>query len=101
MGWTHALWWCQVCHEEAASKAHAAVTAASRVCDRRVAPVLSGTAVAHTEYVDNFGVFSMDRAQAKEVVEATDRELKHRGWPMHLVEVTAGGELLGWSFGTE
>ena len=95
MGWTHALWWCQVAHEKAAGAAHADVNDENKVSDRRVAPTLSGKSVAHTEYVDNFGVFSLDRARAAEVVAAVDGELQRRGWPMHPVEVTAGGDLLG------
>ena len=77
------------------------MTEKSKVSDRKVAPILRGSSVAHTEYVDNFGAFSLDPARAAEVVGAVDAELRHRGWPLRPIEVTAGGELLGWTFGED
>jgi len=98
MGWTHALWFCQIAHERAALVAHPEVTSETKVSDRRVAPRLENRGIAHTEYVDNFGVFSLDKGKAKEVLEAVDDELQRRGWPLHPQELTEGGEILGWSF---
>ena len=98
MGFSHALWFCQVAHESAAAAGHDLIGMSTKISDRGRGRILRGSAIAHTEYVDNFGVFSLDRAKVTEVLAAVDAELGRRGWPRHPQEVTAGGDILGWRF---
>lgn len=95
MGWTHALWICQRCHEITVDEMPE-IAKGTRMVDRKPVPGLSP--FVHTEYVDNFVALSQKPGLVYELASAVGRELNRRGLPTHEVEAGQGGDTLGWSF---
>eukprot|EP00972_Heterocapsa_arctica_P035241 5187029-Heterocapsa_arctica.AAC.1 len=96
MGWSHALWWCQVIHERLVEKA--GLLPSQRLADKAAVPDLAGAPFyAHLEYVDNFAALSTSPAVVEQCAEKVRRVLTSAGLPVHEVEecrpVT---QLLGW-----
>ena len=54
--------------------------------------------LARTQYVDNFIGISQDRNIAAQSVDDAASQLRSVGLPLHPVEVTTGGDTLGWTF---
>ena len=104
MGWTHALWVCQWCHE-AVVNGIPGLHSELRVVDRRrvprVEPRGDGGGCIHTEYVDNFVALSQKPGVVFELASQVGEKLKSRGLPTHPVEAGCGIETLGWKFGEE
>ena len=95
MGWTHALWVCQMAHQFVVDS-NPRIDSTLRAVDRRPLPHLKE--YLHTQYVDNFVAFSQKKGKARELAEDMGRCLNERGLPTHEVEDTP--ETLGWCFGT-
>lgn len=93
MGWSHALWLCQRCHEVAVdSLKH--IPPSLRFTD--AAPIPPMQPFIHTEYVDNFIALSQDSALVGQLAASVGDELNRRGLPTHPVEVCQ--DTLGWHF---
>ena len=95
MGWTQALWACQLLHDEVVTR-DVNIVEEQRFVDGKPCPELKP--VVHTSYVDNFVSLSQSLSAASELTEAARRELRAIGLSMHPAEASAGGETLGWSF---
>ena len=98
MGWAHALWVCQKCHESITDGLES-VPASLRLSDMR--PVPSMQPFIHAEYVDNFIALTQEKGLAHKLATQVEQELNRRGLPTHPVECTSGGETLGWQFDSE
>lgn len=98
MGWAHALWICQTCHEKVTNDL-VSIPASLRLSDMRPAPDLQP--FIHAEYVDNFIALTQEKGLAHELACKVEQELNIRGLPTHPVESTVGGETLGWQFDSE
>ena len=64
MGWTHALWICQQCHEHIVNSIPK-LPASLRLVDGKPAPHMRP--FVHTEYVDNFVALSQSQGLVKEL----------------------------------
>lgn len=95
MGWTHALWVCQKCHEMIIDGIPQIVQG-PRIVDRQ--PVPGVEPFVHTEYVDNFVALSQRPGLVCELATAAGKELQSRGLPTHDVEAGVGLDTLGWNF---
>ncbi len=95
MGWTHALWVCQRCHEMIVDGIPQIVQG-PRIVDRQ--PVPGVEPFVHTEYVDNFVALSQRPGLVFELATAAGKELQSRGLPTHDVEAGVGLDTLGWNF---
>ena len=98
MGWTHALWWCQLVHEAAVSRC-CGLGLSTQLRDRAPPPPLDP--VVHAEYVDNFTALSRSLPAARGAAEAVHAQLEAAGLPTHGVESSVGGDTLGWSYGRD
>ena len=93
MGWSWALWWCQFLHQRLV--AEVGYSDAIRLRDR--APPVPLAASPHSEYVDNFVVFSHSGNATRQAVQSVVKVLCDRGLPVHdIAEDTTCAELLGW-----
>lgn len=99
MGWTLALWTCQVLHEFTASTVEG-VRDSNRLRDRRPAPRIDGTVSGfiHTKYVDNFVALGSCRGEVEAPASVVKVALGECGLPTHSIEEGTGGETLGWRF---
>eukprot|EP00971_Amphidinium_carterae_P328838 6460920-Amphidinium_carterae.2 len=97
MGWSHALWACQVMHESIVRVGNVGMH--NLLVDNRIAPRLDP--FVHTQYVDNFICLSQSERVGRKVAEDADSRLRARGLPTHGVEVSTGGTTLGWTFDSE
>ena len=95
MGWTHALWVCQSCHEVIVDEIPR-FAFNPRLVDRQPAPGMDP--LVHTEYVDNFVALSQRPGLAFELANEVGQRLRERGLPTHEVEAGRGIETLGWKF---
>ena len=98
MGWTHALWVCQVAHQFVVDR-NPSLDPMLRCVDRE--PVPDFNDYVHTQYVDNFVAFSQRPGRARELAEKIGVALNQHGLPTHEVEAQAGMETLGWAFCAE
>lgn len=98
MGWTHALYWCQLVLEGATDRVKG-LSAENRLLDCTAAPPLPG--LVHTEYVDNFVAFSQGTGESQRAATLVKDELERAGLRCHPVVAGAGGETLGWSFASD
>jgi hypothetical protein len=96
MGWTHALWVCQQCHEHVVNTIES-IPSSLRFHDG--APIPALRPLIHTEYVDNYVAISQVPGAAGASAREVERSLNERGLPTHAVEEGVGGETLGWKFG--
>ena len=96
MGWTHALWVCQQCHEHVVNTIES-IPSSLRFHDG--APIPALRPLIHTEYVDNYVAISQVPGAARASAREVERSLNERGLPTHAVEEGVGGETLGWKFG--
>jgi hypothetical protein len=96
MGWSHALYWCQVMHEDI--MARAGFGPERRIMDKHVVPAMcTEEPVVHLEYVDNFAAFDTAPERVQVAVEQARRALEKHGLPVHEEELcTPVTELLGW-----
>ena len=94
MGWAHALWVCQKCHELVTDSLRH-VPPQLRFTDMRPVPDMSP--FLHTEYVDNFVALSQEAGLVGKVAELVGTELNKRGLATHPVDLS--NETLGWCFG--
>lgn len=95
MGWSHALWICQVAHQFIVDR-NPAVCPKLRCVDREPVPDLHD--YIHTQYVDNFVAISQTPGKAKMLAEKIGVDLQSHGLPTHPVEAAVGFETLGWLF---
>ena len=95
MGWSHALWVCQRCHEMIIDGVPRIVQG-QRIVDRQ--PVAGIELFVHTEYVDNFIALSQRPGIVFELATEAGQALRSRGLPTHEVEAGYGLETLGWAF---
>eukprot|EP00971_Amphidinium_carterae_P109169 2161747-Amphidinium_carterae.1 len=94
MGWSHALWACQLMHESIVRVGN--VGPHNLLIDGRVAPKMDP--FVHTQYVDNFICLSQNSEVGRKVAEVADERLREKGLPTHGVEHSVGGTTLGWTF---
>ena len=87
MGWTHALWVCQSCHEIIVDEIPR-FAFNPRLVDRQPAPGMDP--FVHTEYVDNFVALSQRPGLAFELANEVGQRLRERGLPTHEVEAGRG-----------
>ena len=87
MGWTHALWICQQCHEHVVNSIPK-LPASLRLVDGKPAPHMRP--FVHTEYVDNFVALSQRQGLVKELATEVQGALQERGLPTHEVESSGG-----------
>ena len=95
MGWTHALWICQQCHEKVVDSI-STIPPALRFHDG--APIPAPRPFLHTQYVDNYIAISQEHGIAGKSAHDVAQALNQRGLPTHDVEDDIGGETLGWKF---
>ena len=99
MGWSQALWICQEVHERIAARV-AAVRPDNRFIDALPTQKIDEGLI-HTEYVDNFVGLSKNEQEVRAVTEQVAAALQAAGLPTHPVEVSQGGDTLGWRFDEE
>ncbi len=87
MGWTHALWWCQVLHERLAE--HRGCDHSARLADKRRAPSVRQQQGAHLQYVDNFAVFGRSPDQVRGTFVGMEKTFTEAGLPVHEVEASS------------
>lgn len=99
MGWTLALWTCQVLLEYIASTVHG-IDDSNRLRDRRPAPPIHSEPreFIHTEYVDNIVALGVNLEAVEGRATAVKSALGQHGLPTHPVEGGVGGDTLGWHF---
>ncbi len=95
MGWSHALWICQVAHQFIVDR-NPVVNPRLRCVDREPVPDLQD--YIHTQYVDNFVAISQTPGKARLLAEKIGVDLQQHGLPTHPVEASVGFETLGWLF---
>ena len=95
MGWTHALWICQMAHQFVVDM-NPYVDPTLRCVDHRPVPLMRD--YIHTQYVDNFVAFSQNHGRAKDLAEKIGQDLNRHMLPTHEVEAEVGMETLGWAF---
>ena len=94
MGWSHALWFCQVLHRRIIEDV-AGLTNENYICDRKLH--VNDGKLRHTVYVDNFVAIGTDKAEVARVVLEVEAALRKRGLPTHdLVEGALRSDVLGW-----
>ena len=93
MGWSHALWICQRCHEVVVDSLKS-IPPSLRFTD--ASPIPDMKPFLHTEYVDNFVALSQDVGLVGQLAAVVGDELNRRGLPTHPVEVCQ--DTLGWRF---
>ena len=98
MGWTLALGICQSLHEHLAYQAPG-VEKENVLLDGRPAPRL--TPAVHTGYVDNLIALGRSRDPVERLATLVDKALTGAGFPTLEVEVSRGGDTLGWHFDEE
>ena len=94
MGWSHALWWCQMIHQRIVLKA-----GASRdLCLEDKASVPDGR-IMHLEYVDNYVVLGTCKEAVEQMASAGAAALREKGLVVHEEEKAEGSiKVLGWQF---
>ncbi len=113
MGWTHALWVCQKCHEMLVNEIDC-LPSSRRMVDHNPIPNIENfrdfcgklerkmagfdQSFVHTGYVDNFVALSQKPGLAFELADLVGKKLRSRGLPTHEAEGGAGVETLGWKF---
>ena len=95
MGWSQALWVCQEIHEHAV-QGIPRLLESNRFVDGKPLHPITREGFVHTQYVDNYIALSLDRAHVEESTNQAAAALRSRGLPRHPVEISAGGETLGW-----
>ena len=95
MGWSHALWVCQQCHEKVVDSI-GSIPPVLRFHDG--APIPAPRPFLHTQYVDNYVAISHEHGIAGRSAHEVAQALNQRGLPTHDVEDDVGGETLGWKF---
>jgi hypothetical protein len=94
MGWSWALYWCQLIHERVAERS--GLTSEERLQDFKAAP--SGK-FWHIQYVDNLHVLGTDRGEVVRRFRSAVEELKACGLTVHEVEeCETSSKILGWEF---
>eukprot|EP00929_Paragymnodinium_shiwhaense_P052284 TRINITY_DN261_c0_g1_i1.p1 TRINITY_DN261_c0_g1~~TRINITY_DN261_c0_g1_i1.p1 ORF type:complete len:1369 (+),score=112.09 TRINITY_DN261_c0_g1_i1:1521-5627(+) len=93
MGWSHALWWCQLLHRRIVDRVPE-LDGADFICDKKE---MSDNPLKYTVYVDNFLVFGSDRKAVASAVRNVDAALVAAGLPTHEeCEAAPYAEVLGW-----
>ena len=94
MGWSHALWFCQMIHQRIVQGVGAGMQ--TRLEDRTAVP--SGDCM-HLEYVDNFVVLGTSSSKVSQIAEAGVSALREAGFVVHEEETSKGNiKILGWEF---
>lgn len=98
MGWSHALWWCQMIHQKIVGDAGA--TRETCLEDRTSCP---RGGLMHIEYVDNFIVLGSCKSEVDALASHGVKALREKGLVVHEEESSADEiKVLGWQFsGTE
>ena len=96
MGWSHALWWCQLLHCRIMSNV-GGLPASQFLKDKVAPPSLSE--LVYTIYVDNFLVFGTSPEFVKKTMDDANQRLQLSGLPTHEVCLASkNAEVLGWEF---
>lgn len=94
MGWSHALWFCQMIHQRIVQGVGAGMQ--TRLEDRTAVP--SGDCM-HLEYVDNFVVLGTSSSKVSQIAEAGVSALREAGFVVHEEEASKGNiKILGREF---
>ncbi|CAK8994560.1 unnamed protein product [Durusdinium trenchii] len=94
MGWSHALWWCQMIHQRIVSRVGA--TEQNSLEDKAVVP--DGQCM-HLEYIDNWVVMGTDKDRVSALAGAGVDALRNSGLVVHEVEHASKQiKVLGWEF---
>eukprot|EP00971_Amphidinium_carterae_P292669 5810320-Amphidinium_carterae.1 len=96
MGWTHALYWCQVLHTRICLRA-GGLKEGWQIVDKQAAPDMNP--VAFTVYVDNCIVFGYDAEAVGEHTQRAQQAIETAGLPTHEVQrAETNAQVLGWEF---
>lgn len=94
MGWSHALWWCQVIHQRIVSTIGA--TSPNCLEDKAAAP---SSRCCHLEYVDNFVVIGASEDEVCRMADSGVNALRSKGLVVHDEEkISQQIAVLGWEF---
>lgn len=94
MGWSHALWWCQMIHQRIVLGAGAG----RDTCLEDKAVVPNGELM-HLEYVDNFVVLGTSEDKVSSLAAAGAAALRSKGLVVHEEEKGESSiKVLGWQF---
>lgn len=94
MGWSHALWWCQVIHQRIVSTIGA--TSLNCLEDKAAAP---SSRCCHLEYVDNFVVIGTSEDEVGRMADSGVNALRSKGLVVHEEEKSSQQiAVLGWEF---
>ena len=94
MGWSHALWFCQMIHQRIVLEAGAERS----LCLEDKSAVPDGS-VMHLEYVDNYVVLGTNESAVSELASAGATALRDKGLVVHEEEKAEGSiKVLGWQF---
>ena len=94
MGWSHALWFCQMIHQRIVQSIGAGPH--NRLEDKTAAP--SGHCL-HLEYVDNFVVLGTSSGDVTALSESGVSALRDAGFVVHEEETSHDSiKILGWEF---
>ena len=100
MGWSHALWWCQVLHCRLLKRVGGSLPP-TMIVDRRPTPRFRDEhghhALQYTVYVDNGIVFGTDKEEVDRLLQRMVAVVSDAGLPVHEVEpASTRVEVLGW-----
>ena len=94
MGWSHALWWCQMIHQRIVSEIGA--TAENSIEDKAIVPEDD---CMHLEYVDNWVVLGTNKDKVEKLAQRGVDVLRQKGLVVHEVEQASSHiKVLGWEF---